>query len=62
MMCNEGFFVVWVWLFLLIVNFKNEGGKGDYIKIIMYIDFFLGGGGIKRRMFEYLDFFYNYIK
>lgn len=44
MMCNEVFFVVWVWLFLLIVNFKIEGGKGDYIKIIMYIDFFLGGG------------------
>lgn len=46
MMCSEGFFVVWVWLFLLIVNFKIEGGKGDYVKIIMYIDFFLGGGGV----------------
>lgn len=44
MVCNEGFIVVWVWLFLLIVNFKIEGGKGDYVKIIMYIDFFLGGG------------------
>lgn len=56
------FFAVWAWLFPLTANFKNEGGKGDYIEIIMYIDFFRGGGGIKRRTLEHLDFFYNYIK
>lgn len=43
MMGSEGFFAVWAWLFPLTANFKIEGGKGDYIKIITYIDFFPGG-------------------
>lgn len=37
-------FAVWAWLFPLTANSKIEGGKGDYIKIITYIDFFPGGG------------------
>lgn len=57
MMCSEGFFVVWVWLFLLIVNFKIEGGKGDYIKIIMYIDVFFWGGGYKKEDVWIFGFF-----
>lgn len=48
MVRNEGFFAVWAWLFPLTANFKNEGGKGDYIEIIMYIDFFRGGGHKKE--------------
>lgn len=49
MMRNEVFFAVWAWLFPLTANFKIEGGKGDYIKIISYIDFFPGGGGHKKE-------------